>query len=238
MFAAMTASGSTMNTTSSVTIYTDGSILLPNPGGVGGWGFVVLNGFHDPVLGVNPLTPIVHMAQGGIPVSTNNISEMTAVLEALRWAKTQLVDQVLIVTDSQYVINGMTQWMDTWKAYNWTASSTGIAVVNADLWRAMDAAQSGLSVRYTHVRGHQGNRFNDTADWLAGHAARTLRASLHGTPPDHKPQPFWCHLCGDRAKLVRGAGWMEARCRGKTCGGHYPIDMETFTKDQGQYLWV
>lgn len=140
-----------------VSIYTDGSILR-NPGGEGGWAMVVTEG-----------SAILEVRSGGVPESTNNRMELTGVLEALRWAILDLRPGIEIVTDSQYVQKGLTEYLEAWKRRKWKK------VKNPDLWQAMAAIYHPELVTVRWIKGHKGHRFNELADELAGVAARLVR---------------------------------------------------------------
>jgi ribonuclease HI len=110
-------------------IYTDGA-CSGNPG-PGGWGTLVV--FED---------GSVHEMGGGDRQTTNNRMEMQAAIAALEYLKaTGQTQPVLLYTDSQYLINGITQWINGWKRKGWKTSSGG-AVLNQELWQALDALRS------------------------------------------------------------------------------------------------
>jgi ribonuclease HI len=141
-----------------VEIYTDGA-CKGNPG-PGGWGALMRYGAHEKRL------------HGGEPDTTNNRMELTAVIEALNALKRP--SRVRITTDSQYVRNGITSWIHSWKKRGWkTASRT--PVKNVDLWQALDAAVSRHQVEWHWVRGHSGHPENELADELANRGIRELR---------------------------------------------------------------
>lgn len=133
-----------------VTIYTDGA-CSGNPG-PGGWGALLLAGNRKREL------------CGGEPQTTNNRMEMMAVIEALSALKKRC--QVDLYTDSTYVRNGVTQWMDNWKANGWRTAARK-PVKNQDLWQALDAVLEGHDVSWHWVRGHSGDPGNERADELA-----------------------------------------------------------------------
>lgn len=142
-----------VNNQGDIIIYTDGA-CSGNPG-PGGWGVIVMS--DD-----NEVTRIF----GGDPQTTNNRMEMRAMLEALRYAR-EHEGSVIIRSDSEYVIKGMTEWMEGWKKRGWRGSA-GKPVQNADLWREIDEAQqscSGFTVQ--HVKGHSGEPGNEACDALA-----------------------------------------------------------------------
>ncbi|MBI1354639.1 MAG: ribonuclease HI [Acidobacteria bacterium] len=133
---------------------TDGS-CLGNPG-PGGWATILRFGSKKKEL------------SGGEPETTNNRMEMTAVLQGLN-ALTEPCE-VLIEIDSQYVKNGVNEWMAGWKRRGWvTASKT--PVKNKDLWEALDAALSRHTVQWKWVKGHAEHADNNRCDELARAAA-------------------------------------------------------------------
>lgn len=140
-----------------VRIYTDGSILV-NPGGAGGWAMVVTKGMS-----------VIEMRSGGVEISTNNRMELTGVLEALKWCWDSDEPDAEIITDSQYVQKGLTEYLEGWKKRGWRK------VKNPDLWKRLDLLYTPTPVKVSWVKGHAGDRFNELADELAGVAARKVR---------------------------------------------------------------
>lgn len=164
-----------------VVIYTDGSITK-NPGGFGGWAFYAVwkedGEFRT------------HEASGGLPQpSTNNRAEMSAVLEGLKWAigKFGWVD-VQVVSDSQYVINGASQWMEGWIRRGWI-TSTGKEVENRSLWEEIRDVTSQLIIKWVWVKGHSGHPENEYVDRLAGLAAKTIQRESPASPRSREPEP-------------------------------------------------
>lgn len=135
-----------------VTIYTDGA-CSPNPG-PGGWAALLCSGGREKVL------------SGGEKETTNNRMELTAALRALQALKTPC--QVEVVTDSEYLRRGITEWLPGWKARHWQRKEGALA--NADLWQALDAALARHQVTWKWVRGHAGHRMNERVDILARQA--------------------------------------------------------------------
>ena len=145
--------------TPGVTIYTDGA-CSGNPG-PGGWGAVLLFGAHERDL------------WGGETPTTNNRMELTAAIEALT-ALTRPC-RVELHTDSQYVRQGITEWLPGWKARGWRTASKA-PVKNDDLWRALDAARLRHEVTWRWVKGHAGHPLNERADALARRGCEEARA--------------------------------------------------------------
>ena len=145
--------------------YTDGG-ASPNPG-PGGWGVVLLR----PAGG--RADERVEEMSGGEDFSTNNRMELTAAIRALEAAGEGAA--VRLVTDSQYLRRGITQWLPRWAADGWRRRDGG-EVANQDLWRRLAALAGSRRVRWEWVRGHAGHRWNERADALArAEAARRRR---------------------------------------------------------------
>ncbi len=143
----------------SVEIFTDGA-CRGNPG-PGGWGAILrYNGVEKTL-------------SGGEMETTNNRMEMTAVIEALKALKRPC--KVTITTDSQYVKNGITQWIHNWKKRGWrTAGKT--PVKNQELWQTLDKLASQHDVTWHWVKGHSGHHENERADQLANEAIDKMLA--------------------------------------------------------------
>lgn len=141
-----------------VTLVTDGS-CLGNPG-PGGWAYIIRFGSH------------VKEAKGGEPQTTNNRMELTAAVEGLR----ALVErcEVELITDSEYVKNGITKWIDGWKRRNWRKSD-GKAVLNVDLWKELEAETSRHQIAWKWTKGHADHEDNNRCDELARDAAMEMR---------------------------------------------------------------
>ncbi len=133
-----------------VEIFTDGA-CSGNPG-PGGWGAVLRYNGTDKEL------------RGGEPATTNNRMELMAAIRALEALKRPM--PVTLTTDSQYVKNGMTQWLAGWKARGWKTADKK-PVKNVDLWQRLEAALAPHDVRWQWVKGHAGHPENERADELA-----------------------------------------------------------------------
>ena len=140
-----------------VEIFTDGA-CRHNPG-PGGWGAL---------LRYDGKTKTIYGAEAN---TTNNRMELTAAIEALKCLKRASV--VEITTDSQYVRQGITQWLENWKRRQWRTSSK-TPVKNQDLWQALDELVSQHQVSWHWVRGHSGHPENEEADRLANLAIDTM----------------------------------------------------------------
>ncbi|MEE2691933.1 MAG: ribonuclease HI [Pseudomonadota bacterium] len=140
-----------------IEIYTDGA-CAGNPG-PGGWGVLILNGSERVEL------------SGGASATTNNRMEMMAAIEALR----ATTGPIRLHTDSQYLKNGVTQWMKNWKRNGWRTADRK-AVKNKDLWETLDALSAGRAIEWRWVRGHDGDPGNERADELARHGLASVAA--------------------------------------------------------------
>ncbi len=121
-------------------------------------------------------------AAGGWPHGTNNMGELMAVLDLLRQTE-GVEDDLLVLCDSQYVINSLTKWMPGWKRKGWRKAD-GKPVQNVELLQELDAALAGRRVTFEWVKGHAGHDLNEAADARARAAAV---AFAEGTPVDAGP---------------------------------------------------
>ena len=138
-----------------ITLITDGA-CLGNPG-PGGWACILRYNGHTKEL------------CGSERRSTNNRMELTAVIQGLRALKEPC--RVQVVTDSQYVKDGITQWIHDWKRRGWI-TTTRTPVKNQELWIALDEQVGRHQVRWEWVKGHAAHDDNNRCDELAGQAAR------------------------------------------------------------------
>lgn len=144
--------------------YTDGA-CSGNPG-PGGWGALLVAREGDTVLRERPL-------KGGAPETTNNRMELLAAINAL-----EALDRpsaITVVTDSVYVKNGVTQWINGWKRNGWRTSAKK-PVKNEDLWRRLDEVQARHDVTWEWVKGHAGHPENERADELAREGMAPFKA--------------------------------------------------------------
>jgi ribonuclease HI len=140
-----------------VKIYTDGA-CSGNPG-PGGWGAVLIYGKHEKDL------------SGGETPSTNNRMELKAAIEALKSLKEPC--EVELYTDSNYVKDGITTWVNTWLTNNWKNANKK-PVKNADLWQELIHETGRHLVHWHWVKGHNGNKYNEKADKLATGAIKEI----------------------------------------------------------------
>ena len=129
-----------------ITVYTDGS-CLKNPNGPGGWAFIVIE--LDRIWEVS----------GGDKSTTNNRMELEAAIQTLEFLSSRDED-IIIYTDSKYVINGITIWIHNWIRKDWKK------VKNVDLWKRLYVLND-KRVEWKWVKGHSGDKYNDRADELA-----------------------------------------------------------------------
>ena len=143
-----------------VTIYSDGG-CHGNPG-PGAWAAVLQYGKH------------VREITGGIAATTNNRMELMAAIESLNLLKEAC--DIDFHTDSEYVRNGITQWLAGWKRNGWRTAAKK-PVKNADLWQQLDAANARHTVRWHWVKGHAGNDLNERCDELVQEAIAKVKDS-------------------------------------------------------------
>ncbi len=115
--------------------------------------------------------------QGGEPATTNNRMELMAAISALE-ALTR-PSTIVIVTDSNYVKNGVTQWIHGWKRNNWRTADKK-PVKNAELWQELESQVARHNVKWTWVKGHAGDPGNEKADELANRGVDQVRATAQG----------------------------------------------------------
>ena len=141
-----------------VTIYTDGA-CSGNPG-PGGWGSILMAGENTKEI------------SGGKKDTTNNIMELTAVIEALKLLKRPC--QVDLYSDSAYVVNAFLQdWISSWIKNNWINSSKE-EVKNKELWQELVSLTDTHYVIFHKVKGHSTNKYNNRCDELARNAIKDL----------------------------------------------------------------
>ncbi|HIK10440.1 MAG TPA: ribonuclease HI [Oscillatoriaceae cyanobacterium M33_DOE_052] len=134
-------------------IYTDGA-CSGNPGN-GGWGVVVC--YDDGT---------IEELGGTERETTNNRMEMQAAIAALEFFRTRgQTEPITLLTDSEYLEKGITQWIHGWKKKGWKTAS-GNPVLNQDLWQQLDALNS-VQVKWQHVKAHAGNTYNERCDTIA-----------------------------------------------------------------------
>ena len=110
------------------------------------------------------------------PATTNNRMALAGAIAALEWTHRQWGHaRVVYVSDSEYLVNGMNEWMPDWKARGWRRK--GGAIENLPLWQKLDQAADGLEIRWEWVRGHADHAKNEYADFLAQRSAERQQRS-------------------------------------------------------------
>ena len=137
-----------------IKIYTDGSCLT-NPGD-GGWAAII------------NIDGEIKKISGNEKNTTNNRMELMAPINALKYINSK--DQIEIFTDSKYVKNGITEWINTWVLNNWKTSNKE-DVKNKDLWIELYKLNQSLNVKWNWVKAHAGDTLNEEVDMLAKEAA-------------------------------------------------------------------
>ena len=137
-----------------VTIYTDGA-AKGNPGKAG-WGVIFL--VNDKVIEIG----------GGVEYATNNQMELTAPIEALKHLKNKFsnIENIEIVSDSKYVILGITEWIFNWQKNNWRNANKK-SILNRELWEELYELTEEFKPKWTYVKGHSGDKWNERADIIA-----------------------------------------------------------------------
>ena len=139
-----------------ITIYTDGSCLT-NPGN-GGWAAIINTNNR------------IKKISGNEKNTTNNRMELLAPIKALKGIKTD--SKIKVYTDSQYVKNGITEWINTWLNNNWKTSKKE-DVKNKDLWIELYNLTKSFNIEWIWVKAHDGNSLNEEVDLLAKRAANS-----------------------------------------------------------------
>jgi ribonuclease HI len=148
----MTASDQASEPRPLVKLYTDGA-CSGNPG-PGGWAYILKH----------PASGTVREASGGEGLTTNNRMELQAVIEGLEALKKP--STVELYSDSQYVLNGLREWMKSWKARGWRTADKK-PVKNKELWEELDTLVQQHAVTFHWIRGHNEHPENERADELA-----------------------------------------------------------------------
>ena len=133
-----------------VIIYTDGA-CRGNPG-PGGWGVLIKYKEHSKEM------------YGGDASTTNNKMELTEAIEALKEIKEPC--EIILYTDSKYVLKGIEEWIHNWKKRGWKGSNRK-PVKNIELWKKLDELRDKHTIKWNWVKGHSGDPGNETADMLA-----------------------------------------------------------------------
>ena len=151
-----------------VELYTDGA-CSGNPG-PGGWAYILKH----------PASATEREASGGEKQTTNNRMELLAAIEGLKALKKPSI--VELYSDSQYVLNGLKDWIKGWKAKGWKTSNKQ-PVKNQDLWQTLDALAQQHTVTFHWIRGHNEHPENERADKLAVKARDEAARAPDPLPP-------------------------------------------------------
>ncbi len=181
-----------------IIIYTDGS-SLGNPG-PGGWGSVVST----------PDDLIIELG-GKDKNTTNNRMELTAAIKALEYVK-DASSGIILYTDSSYVINGITKWVEGWQANNWTKRDKSL-VLNRDLWEELVLAIRGSDIKWRHVSGHSGIAGNERVDIIAVKFAEGKDAKLYEGARSEYSVDIFNFSYNDNEKLERGKKRSHSKAR-------------------------
>ena len=142
----------------SIKVYTDGA-CKGNPG-IGGWGVYIKTSAYEKDL------------YGSSRETTNNQMEMQAALEALKYLKDKN-DLIELYTDSNYLRQGITEWIHKWKKNNWRTAARK-PVANRELWIQISDLNEKMDVEWHWVKGHAGDPGNERADQLANLGAEDV----------------------------------------------------------------
>ena len=190
-------------------ILTDGA-SRGNPGPAG-WAYILLSGEQEKA----------RENCGHSPKDTNNRMEIQSCLEALKFAKELgLQKEIIILSDSKFVIEATTSWRFSWRKKNWHKSD-GSPVLHTDLWKELDVLADGFKPKFFHVEAHKGHPANTRCDQLAVEAAlqenpQLFKGSLHSYPHFQKisleeiyDSPRY--LCWNHSKKVEFEKWPQAQ---------------------------
>lgn len=217
-----------------VVLYTDGA-CRGNPG-PGGWAAILKH----------PATGQVKKLSGSDPDTTNNRMELTAVMEGLRALKSTKRWRVHVVSDSEYVIKGLTKWIRAWIVHDWRRGTkpTSPPVKNVDLWQALHALTEQHDMSYEHVYGHSGHHENEECDRMAVAQIDALLARGGAQRPPQQPERVMRKRDAGSAQVRRvftGTPWESkvGYCRAIRVGDHVyvtgsaPVDEDGGTHAPG-----
>ena len=137
-------------------IYTDGS-CIGNPG-KGGWAAIILDNKKQKII------------SGSEPYTTNNRMELIAVIKALKNVKKK---EITLITDSQYVKNGIEVWIFKWKKNGWMTAEKK-PVKNKDLWLLLEKLSKNKKIKWEWVKGHSSDKLNNKVDEIARNEASNI----------------------------------------------------------------
>lgn len=199
----MTDEKSKLGPPGQVRVYTDGG-CKPNPG-PGGWGAVIRFGDHEWTL------------SGNDPQTTNNRMEMQAAVAALGLLESRFGRcTVELYTDSEYVRQGVTNWVEGWERNGWQTKGKE-PVKNRALWQALHQLGQRHDTTWHWLKGHAGHRDNERADQLATRARAALRSSAPRPPRTTKAQSADVEIFVKASFFHRlqAGGWGVVLCKGE-----------------------
>ena len=164
---------------------------------------------------------------------TSNTAELLSAIKALEQMKTNNINNVVVTSDSRYVVEGITNWIVNWKTNGWT-NSNGKGVENKDLWTRLDALNADVKPKWQHIR----REFNMCADKLSidGAVGTNAESNTSVQPvPDPLPREAECAIC--RQDAVRES-LSCSKCRGKVhykCSGLPNYQIETYRKSSRKF---
>lgn len=147
-----------------ITIYTDGS-SRGNPG-PGGWGAIIMDESRVVELG------------GREDHTTNNRMELMGAIKALEYVGTLEPEKIELHTDSEYVMKGITEWIEGWQKRGWRTAAKK-PVLNQDLWMQLVVVTDEKEIEWKYVAGHSGHEYNDRCDEIATSFADDLNIKLY-----------------------------------------------------------
>jgi len=155
-----------------VEIYTDGSAKV-HTSKVGGWAFYCRVTYH------HNSAPLEFWRYGAEKDTTSNRMEITAIIEAMKflWTSNLLAEDITIISDSQYCVNGCTKWIHGWIKRGFI-NSQDKEVKNRDLWEKINNLLNRVNPKFQWVRGHNGQPGNERVDKLAVMAAERFEESI------------------------------------------------------------
>lgn len=196
--------------------YTDGA-ARNNPGS-GGWGAVLAVTRKDSQAQPERAVELGdHLAE-----TTNNRAELTAVIKTLEWANEHGLQEVVVYTDSSYLIQGITNWRHNWQKNGWKTKNDE-PVKNKTFWQKLIAAQKDLTVMYEHVEGHAGIPANERADDIATAFADQKNPDLFSgsvdeydislTPESQKLSDAPIYLSNVNGEIQQHNSWADCKQR-------------------------
>jgi ribonuclease HI len=193
-----------------IMIFTDGS-SRGNPG-PGGWGAIVRTSEEVKELG------------GREDHTTNNRMELSAAINALIYVdENDIEGDIVLQTDSKYVINGITSWVKGWQVNGWKTGAKK-DVENRDLWEALDFASKGLKIEWRYVQGHAGHPGNERCDEIATSLADKSEIELYHGPAKKYPVDLDAKPSASVVKKKKSSSGIKAHSYLSLVDGEFNID--------------